>query len=60
MKAGTKIQVRWIRPEGDVLESATVRRVAAYMLPLPVGYVPVRFADGGTLMVHQSSIVEVA
>lgn len=57
MRAGTKITVRFIRPEGDVTESATVTRTMKDMLPMPVGYVPVRFANGGRLLVHTSQIV---
>lgn len=61
MKAGTKILVTFIRPEGDVSERATVRRVTPAMLPLPLGYVPVKFEnDGAVLMVHSSYITEVA
>jgi hypothetical protein len=56
MKAGTKITITWIRPKGDVKEAATVGRVTAAMLPMPAGYVPVRFADGGMLLVHQMHI----
>lgn len=59
MKAGSKIIVTWRRPEGDVTELATVGRVTKAMLPLPAGYVPVRFPQG-VLLVHASAIREVA
>ena len=55
MKAGTKITVTFTRPEGDVQESAKVAQTRAYMLPLPSGYVPVRF-DSGVLLVHSRYI----
>lgn len=60
MQTGTKIAVNWIRPEGDISEPATVARTTAAMLPLPAGYVPVRFADGGVLLVHGSRITVAA
>ena len=61
MKAGTKIIVTFIRPEGDVSEFATVRRITPAMMPLTPGYVPVKFTrDGATLMVHSSYITEAA
>jgi hypothetical protein len=60
MEAGTKITVTFIRPEGDAKESATVVPTTAEMLPLPSGYVPVRFADGGTILVHQQYISAVS
>ena len=56
MRAGTKITVTFIRPEGDAKESATVARITKAMLPMPTGYVPVRFADGGVLLVHAQYI----
>lgn len=56
MKAGEAIKVNWVRPEGDFAEPATVASTTKAMLPLPVGYVPVRFADGGVLLVHGSRI----
>jgi hypothetical protein len=56
MRAGTKIAVKFIRPEGDVKESATIARVTKAMLPMPAGYVAVRFADGGVLLVHAQYI----
>ena len=57
MKAGTKVTVTFIRPEGDVKEAATIGRVTKAMLPMPAGYVPVRFAaDGALLLVHTQYI----
>jgi len=55
MKAGTRITVTFIRPQGDVQERAKVARTMRYMLPMPAGYVPVRF-DSGVLLVHVSAI----
>jgi hypothetical protein len=60
VNAGTKIIVTWTRPEGDAAESATVARTTRDMLPLPAGYVPVRFADGGVLLIHSSNVTEAA
>ena len=56
MKAGTGVTVTFIRPEGNAKEAATIARVTKAMLPLPAGYVPVRFADGGTLLVNAQYI----
>lgn len=55
MKAGTRIQVRgWTLTGAETWEAATIARTTANMLPLPKGYQPVRFADGGRLLVHSS------
>lgn len=51
-----QVLVTWHRPEGDVTEAAKLARVTRDMLPLPAGYVPVRFADGGVLLIHSSSV----
>ena len=56
--AGRPITITWTRPEGDVTEAAKIARATKTMLPLPIGYVPVRFADGGVLLVHASRIAE--
>ena len=56
MKAGTQVTVTFIRPEGDAKESATIGRVTKAMMPMPAGYVPVRFADGGLLLIHSQYI----
>ena len=57
MKAGSKVTVTFIRPEGDVKEAAIIGRVTKAMLPMPAGYVPVRFvADGARLLVHAQHI----
>lgn len=53
MKAGTKITVTWTFTGRT--ESATVARTTNDMLPLPAGYVPVRFAQG-VVLVHSSII----
>jgi hypothetical protein len=55
-RTGASITVNWIRPEGVFSEPATVARTTKHMLPLPVGYVPVRFSDGGVLLVHDSRL----
>jgi hypothetical protein len=60
MNTGAKITVTWIRPEGDVSEPATIARTTAAMLPLPANYVPVRFSNGGTILVHASRIAVAA
>lgn len=57
MKAGTKVTVTFIRPGGNVQEAATIGRVTKAMLPMPEGYLPVRFAaDGALLLVHRQYI----
>ena len=59
MKAGTKVTVTFIRPEGDAKEAATIARMTKHMLPMPAGYMPVRFkADGALLLVHLSYIAQ--
>ena len=56
MKAGTKVTVTFIRPEGDAKEAAVIGRVTKAM---PAGYVPVRFAaDGALLLIHSSYIAQ--
>lgn len=58
MKAGQRIEVRIYPLSGPALEPAKVARVTKDMLPLPAGFVPVRFdADGARLLVHVSNIV---
>lgn len=55
LKFGTRIEVQGYDMAGNpTWEPATIRRVMAYMRPVPEGYHPVRFADGGGLMVHES------
>ena len=56
LKAGTSVTVTFVRPEGDHAESATIRRPTAAMLPLPAGYVPVRFANGSTALVSAALV----
>jgi hypothetical protein len=47
IKAGTPILVRFTRQDGSTgQERAKIARVMPYMLPIPQGYVPVRFEDG--------------
>ena len=59
MKAGTKVTVTFIRPEGDAKEAAVIGRVTKAMLPMPAGHVPVRFAaDGALLLIHSSYIAQ--
>jgi hypothetical protein len=60
MKAGTKIIVTFpARLDGVTQERATVARVTKDMLPLPAGYVPVRFeGDSGTILVHSQYIAQ--
>ena len=59
MKAGTKITFERLRADGrKVTETATIRKWTKVMGSrddLPAGYHPVRFEDGGTLMMHESS-----
>lgn len=58
MKAGTKVTVRCIgRLDGVLQETATIARTMPNMIPLPEGYIPVRFdADGARLLVHREKI----
>ena len=56
MKAGAKVLVTSIQRQGKVQESATVCRVTRAMLPLPAGYVPVRFAAGAVVRAPLSCI----
>ena len=52
-KPGASVTVHWVRPEGDVQEQAVIARTTSDMLPLPAGYVPVRFVgDTGTVLVY--------
>ena len=60
MKPGTKIQFeRIVDLSGrKVTETATIRRWTKAMgnrSDLPSGYHPVRFSDGGSLMMHEST-----
>lgn len=58
MKAGTRIEVRgWTMNGATTWESAVILRWTKRNGPkdnLPSGYHPVQFADGGSLMVHES------
>jgi hypothetical protein len=55
MRAGTKIEVQYFDMQGrGGWEAAKIARTMPNMLPLPDGYHPVRFADGGSLLVHAS------
>lgn len=60
MKAGTRIQVQgWGLDFQQTWESAKIGRWLKSMgerSSLPAGYHPVRFNDGGCLMVHESRI----
>lgn len=57
MKAGQRIVVAFpARLHGPKEEGAKVARTTPAMLPLPPGYVPVRFDDGARLLVHQQYI----
>lgn len=40
----------------ETAEAVTVAPIRKHMLPLPVGYIPVRFADGGVLMAPSSRL----
>lgn len=57
MRAGQRIVVIFpFRREGPKQERAIVARTTPVMLPLPDGYIPVRFSDGARLLVHESYI----
>ena len=57
MKPGAKVLVTSIQRQGKVQEPATVCRVTRAMLPLPAGYVPVRFSAGGAVVLAPSSCI---
>ena len=57
IKSGTPVQVEFVGLEGGLrYERATVARRIAAILPIPAGFVPIRFADGARLLVHVSAI----
>lgn len=57
MRAGQRIIVTFPgRLHSPAQERAMVARTTPAMLPLPDGYIPVRFSDGARLLVHQSYI----
>jgi hypothetical protein len=60
MKAGTKIIVTYIRPEGDAAESAVVIHPTKKMGAPPTGYVPVRFARDGAVMLVSAGRITAA
>ena len=60
MKPGTRIQFERLADLSGrkVTETATIRRWTKVMGTrddLPAGYHPVRFEDGGSLMMHESN-----
>jgi len=57
IKSGTPVQVEFVGLEGGLrYERATVARKMASMLPLPAGFIPVRFSDGARMLAHESVI----
>lgn len=58
LKPGTRIEFERIEMDGTISwEAAKIAQWTARMGPrssLPVGYHPVRFNDGGILMVHRN------
>lgn len=57
IKTGTRIEVCVKGFAGDEWEAAQIapwRKMMGPKTSLPAGYYPVRFADGGCLMVHES------
>ena len=61
MKAGTRIELLGTPAIGTwpavAPEVAKIARIMPDMLPLPPGYHPVRFADGGCVLIHESRFV---
>jgi hypothetical protein len=58
MKTGSHVLIKGSAVNGTaVCERATVCRTTHAMLPLPAGYVPVRFADGARLLCYASNII---
>lgn len=57
MKAGTRIEVQgWTFDlSHKTWESARIGRRLKFMLPIPEGFHPVTFTDGGRLLVHESN-----
>ena len=60
MKVGTQVLVRLYVGSIPAVEDATVCRKTKDMLPIPDGYIPVRFLDGRRLLAHESRIVQEA
>jgi len=57
MNAGTKVKVRLGFPV-EKWEAATVAPITADMLPIPAGWLPVRFAaDRALSLIHVSRMV---
>jgi hypothetical protein len=58
MKVGAQVLIKGSNASGAAtVEAATVCRTTKAMLPMPAGYVPVRFADGARLLAHESRMV---
>ena len=57
MKPGTRIEVRGFTIDNrECWYPAKAGMVRAAMLPLPEGYIPVTFDDGGKVLVHLDEI----
>lgn len=55
IKQGTRIQVSgWDAAFNETWENARIARTTPRMKPIPDGFHPVKFDDGGVLMVHES------
>jgi hypothetical protein len=56
MRAGTRIEVRgWGLDGREIWYPAKIGVVRRAMLPLPQGYHPVTYPDGGKLLSHENS-----
>lgn len=58
LRPGAKINLRGLTFDlrGTRLEPVTIARTTRVMLPLPAGFLPVRYEDGGVLLAHVSQM----
>jgi len=57
LKTGSAVEIEFVGADGAArYERATIARTMAYMLPLPAGFVPIRFSDGARMLAHESVI----
>lgn len=55
LRVGTRIEVRGFGLDGrDIWYPAKIGAVRKFMLPMPAGYHPVTYPDGGRLLVHEN------
>lgn len=55
MKPGTRIEIRGTNIDGTAAwYPAKIGRIRKEYLPIPAGYHPVTYPDGGKLLVHEN------